>query len=390
MSDEPPSTSGRERMPRWVWKAVVVFWLGYLVALAVVSTVSSLHTFVLLLLVSLFVALAVEPGVNRLVRRGWRRGRATGLILLLVIASVIVFATAIGTLIATQVADLAQNSDEYVNDVVDFLNGNFGTNIDATEVNQTISDPEGPVQEFIKNQSGRAVRISATALGLIFNGFTVVLFSYYLVADGPRLRRAVCSRLPPDRQRQVLSTWDLAINKTGGYLYSRALLAGLSALFHWMVFQAIGTPAPVALAVWVGIVSQFLPVIGTYVAGVLPVFLTILESPVEALFVIAFIVVYQQIENYVFAPRITARTMQMHPAIAFGAALAGAAVIGPVGAVLALPAAAMAQAIGSEYGRRHDVIADPLTHVETLAGRRRWRPWVRSTPAAAPTETPAD
>jgi predicted PurR-regulated permease PerM len=371
-------------MPRWVWKAVAVFWVGYVATTALVAAAADLQSLLLLLLVSLFVALAVEPGVNRLVRRGWRRGRATGLILLLVVTSVLVFVTAIGTLIATQVADLARNSEQYVNDVVGFLNRNFGTNIDASEVNESITDPEGPVQDFIKNQSGRAVRLSATALGLIFNGFTVLLFSYFLVADGPRLRRAVCARLTADRQRRVLDTWDLAITKTGGYLYSRALLAGLSGVFHWVVFQAIGTPAPVALAVWVGIVSQFLPVIGTYVAGVLPVLLTVLESPVEALVVVGFIVVYQQIENYVFAPRITARTMEMHPAVAFGAALAGAAVIGPVGAVLALPAAAMAQAIGTEYGRRHEVLTDPLTHIEQAQRQRAWRRWVRREPGDPP------
>ena len=101
----------------------------------------------------------------------------------------------------------------------------------------------------------------------------MVLFTYYLVADGPRLRRTVCSRLPPARQERVLHAWELAITKTGGYLYSRALLALLSAFFHWIVFQAIGTPAPVALALWVGLVSQFLPVVGTYLAGILPALL---------------------------------------------------------------------------------------------------------------------
>ena len=72
-------------------------------------------------------------------------------------------------------------------------------------------------------------------------------------------------------------------------------------------------------------------------------------SPVFPLWliVIGFIVVYQQIENYFFAPRITARTMELHPAVAFGAALAGASLLGFVGAILALPGAAMLQAISS-------------------------------------------
>jgi predicted PurR-regulated permease PerM len=143
-------------------------------------------------------------------------------------------------------------------------------------------------------------------------------------------------------------------------LYSRALLAGLSAFFHWIAFQAIGAPAPIATAVWVGLVSQFLPVIGTYIAGILPVLLTFIESPLKALIVLGFIVVYQQVENYLFAPRITARTLELHPALAFGAALAGAAVMGPVGAILALPGVAMAQALVSSNGPRHEVIENPL------------------------------
>jgi predicted PurR-regulated permease PerM len=200
--------------------------------------------------------------------------------------------------------------------------------------------------------------------------FSVLLFTFYLVADGPRLRRSICSRLPPARQKRVLHTWELAINKTGGYLYSRALLAGLSALFHWILFQSIGLQAPIAMALWVGLISQFLPVVGTYIAGALPVLLAVIDSPIKAVVVMAFVVLYQQIENYVFAPRITARTMELHPALAFGAALGGAAVLGGVGAVLALPAAAMAQALISDWGVRHEVIDNPLTRMPVRRTRK--------------------
>ena len=201
----------------------------------------------------------------------------------------------------------------------------------------------------------------------------MLLFTFYLVADGPRLRRAICSRLRPARQVQVLAAWELAITKTGGYLYSRALLAMLSALFHWIVFQAAGIPAPIPLALWVGLVSQFLPVVGTYIAGILPVLITFLDSPLKALIVLGFIVIYQQVENYFFAPKITARTMELHPAVAFGAALGGAALLGPAGAILALPGAAMVQALASEWGHRHDVVDSDLTRIEPPRPPRRRR-----------------
>jgi predicted PurR-regulated permease PerM len=366
---EVPSTLPRERMPRWVWKAVLLFWIGYLVAIRVDSFVGKLYGLFLLLLVSLFLALAVEPGVNRLSRRGWRRGTATALILVGVMLAFIIFVVAIAALVGQQIADLLQNSEDYVTRFVKFMNDTFGTHIDASQVIDEIQKPDGAVQRFIRSQSSRVIDISVAALGLLVQALSVALFTFYLVADGPKLRRVLCSRLTPERQRQVLDTWDIAIEKTGGYLYSRALLAGLSAFSHWVVLQALGTRAPVALALWVGVVSQFLPVVGTYLAGALPVLVAFIESPGQGVAVLIFVILYQQIENYLFLPRITARTMDLHPAVAFGAAIAGAALLGPVGAILAIPGAAMAQALLTDVGARHEVIDAELVTIRPPRGR---------------------
>ena len=355
--------------------AVVIFWSGFLLATAAQYFWGKLSGLFVLLAISVFLALAIEPGVNRLARRGWRRGRATSLILFGVMAVFLVFVGAIGTLIGSQIADVLQDSETYISDSVTTLNDTFGTNLDAQEVIDDFNDPDGPVQGFITDQQDNVVRLSVAALGGLLQLLSVVLFTFYLVADGPKLRRAICSRLTPERQESVLDAWELAGTKTGGYLYSRALLALLSAVFHWIVFQSLGIAAPVALALWVGIVSQFLPVVGTYLAGLLPVVLTFLDSPLKALIVLGAIVVYQQIENYLLSPRITAHTMELHPALAFGAALGGAAVLGAVGAVLALPAAAMGQAILSERGDRHQVIKSKLTEIRQP---RVWKRWAKA------------
>ncbi len=357
-------------VPPWVVRAIVVFWVGFLVVGIAKNVWSRIDSLALLLLISMFLALAIEPGVNRLSRRGWRRGRATGLILVGVILATGVFVGAIGTLVGTQVADLLKNSETYIRDTVDAVNETFGSELDPQEVIDYFNDENGPVQEFVNSQQDHVVQLSLVALSGFLQALSVLLFTYYLVADGPRLRRAICSRLRPDRQRKVLDVWELAVNKTGGYLYSRALLALISALFHWIVFQAAGVQAPIPLALWVGLVSQFLPVVGTYIAGILPVLLTFLDSPLKAMIVLGFIVVYQQVENYFFAPRVTARTMELHPAVAFGAALAGYSILGAAGAILALPAAAMTQALFGEWGDRHEVVDDRLTEI-SLPGRRR-------------------
>ena len=350
-------------IPRWAIPTIAIFWLGFLLTFVVRHVFHRLSNLLILLLVSIFLTLAIEPGVNWLARRGWRRGTATLSILLGVFTIFMTFLVAIGTLVGGQVADLLAESDTYITDSVDWINSTFGTQIDPQAVIDEFNDPNGRVQEFVQSQGDEAVRVSLTALGVIFQGLSVLLFTYYLVADGPKLRRAVCARMRPSRQQQVLNAWDVAITKTGGYLYSRALLALLSAISHWVLFQAIGTPAPVALGLWVGLMSQFLPVVGTYLAGILPILVTLLDSPVDAVIVLIFIVLYQQIENYLFAPRITARTMELHPAVAFGAALGGAALLGPIGAILALPGAAMVQALVGGWGQRYDVVDNHLTEM---------------------------
>ena len=360
-------------MPRWVIPAILTFWLAYLASLASREVFSRLSGLLIVLLVSVFLALAIEPGVNRLALRGWRRGTATALILFTTVFAFVVFLAAVGTLIGTQVAELLDDADRHITETVDFVNDTFGTDIDAQDVIDEVNDPDGAVQQFIQSQGDEAVKFSAAAVGVLFQALSALLFAFYLVADGPRLRRSICSRLPPSRQASVLQGWELAITKTGGYLYSRALLALLSTFFHWIAFQAIGTQAPIALAVWVGLVSQFLPVVGTYLAGILPALVTFLDSPLKALVVVIVIIVYQQIENYFFAPRITARTMEVHPALAFGAALGGASLLGVVGAILALPAAAMAQAIGSQWGTRYDVVDSHLTRVDPPGRAQRRR-----------------
>ncbi len=374
-------------MPRWTWKAVAILCVGFLITLSTRFVFDRLTGLLLLLLVSMFLALAIEPGVNRLSVRGWRRGTSTILILLGLLLFAIVFVVAIASLVGGQVADILNDAPRTITKVVGFLNRHFNSDIKAQKVIDSVQDPNGKFQTFIKSQRGKAVQVSVAALGALLQLFSVLLFSFYLVAHGPRMRRSICSRMRPERQQRVLDVWELAIGKTGSYLYSRAILAAVSTVFHLILFQALGTRAPVAMALWIGLITQLLPVVGTYIGGALPILLAVVDSPAKALVMLSFIILYKQVENYILRPRITARTMELHPAFAFGSTLAGAAVLGPVGAIFALPAAAMAQAVVSAWGVRHEVIDVPLTRLSHPTARSRRAE--RNKPGAKETEDSA-
>jgi predicted PurR-regulated permease PerM len=282
------------------------------------------------------------------------------------VVAIIGFVAAMSVLVVDQVSSFADDAESYGEQIEDYAKDWFDAEIDMEETIDDLTAKDGPLREFAANN---AADIATAVLGGVFQAFTVALFTFYLVADGPRLRRTICSILRPDRQREVLRAWELAIDKTGGYIYSRALLAGLSAIATWIALTIIGVPYALALALWVGVISQFVPVVGTYIAGALPVAIAALNDPVDVIWTLAFIIVYQQLENYLLAPRITAQTMELHPAVAFGTVIAGAAILGPVGAVLALPAAAVGQAFVSTYIQRHEVVESALTR-DTKRKRR--------------------
>jgi predicted PurR-regulated permease PerM len=373
-----------ERMPRWVPRAIALFFAGVAAFLVVRWLVTELRALLLVLVVSLFLSFAIEPAVNWLAARGWRRGTATWLMFLTLTVVVVLFVLSIGTVLVRQLTHFVESAPAYLEELEGWVNRRFNADISTEQLVEELTRAEGPLRNLAERAAENALGLSATLLGGLFQLFTVALFTWYLVADGPRLRRAILSALPPRRQHHVMRAWELAIEKTGGYIYSRALLAAIAAFAAWLALSVIGVPYPLALAVWVGAVSQFVPVIGTYLAGAMPVLVALLNDPVDGVVVLVYVVVYQQVENYLLAPRVTARTMKLHPAVAFGTVIAGAALVGPVGAVLALPAAAIIQAFGSTLLDRHEVMESALTAEPARRASRATRRRRREAPGSSP------
>ena len=333
----------RRTVPVWVKRAIVGFWVGGLLTFYAVGVVRALRTLLVVLLVSLFVAFALEPAVNAMARRGIRRGLGTAIVFAIVTLLAAGFSAVVGAALASETNYLIDKAPTYIDDIGGWLDDTFGIELEF----DTLKDEflaGGGLQDLASRFADDVVNVGATVANLLFQVFTAALFTFYLVADGPKLRRMVSARLSERRAALVTEIWDLAMNKTGGYIYSRTILALISALVHWIAFLLLDVPSPVALAIWVGVISQFIPAIGAYIAGVLPVLVALLHEPRAGLFVLIVIVAYQQLENYFLSPRVTAHTMEIHVALAFGSVIAGTALLGIVGAFLALPVAATAQA----------------------------------------------
>ncbi len=364
-------------MPPWLPRAFLLAGATITGLLAAFWVLERLQGLLTVLLVSLFLAFAIEPAVNWLARRGMRRGPATGLVFLVLTALVVGFLWTLGALLVEQVTTLVKNAPEYADRGVDWINDTFHQDLSSTDIQKYATDWSSTLEGYLTGLAGNVWGIGTAAIGALFQGLGILLFTYYFAADGPRIRTAVCSLLPPRRQRHVLRAWDIAVEKTGGYIYSRGLLALASTLAHYALLRMLDVPSAFALALWVGVVSQFIPTVGTYLAGALPVIVGLVHGPSTALWILGFIVLYQQFENYVLQPRITATTLDMHPAVAFGAVLAGAALLGATGALLAIPVTATVQAFSGAYIRRYDVEADVEADLDRTGPPKRRRKFAR-------------
>jgi predicted PurR-regulated permease PerM len=354
---EPGAVPEAARMPPWIPRLILLIILSAFAAFAALTLFRKLRDLIIWLVTALFLSFALEPAVNWLAKRGWKRGLATGAVLAGLALAFITLVALMVPLVIDQVQQLVRELPGWLDRVSVYTNRWFGFELTGERIIQRITS----AQTDIGNIASNVASIGALLLGVIFQMLTIFLFTFYLVADGPRFRRVVCSALTPRRQREVLDMWEVAIDKTGGYLYSRLLLAAVSAFFSFIALMALGVPFALPLALWMGFVSQFIPVVGTYIAAAVPLLVALLSDPWSALIFLIYVLVYQQIENYLLSPRITARTMSLHPAVAFFAALAGGSLNGIVGAFMALPAAAIIQALISSYLTRHEVVETELT-----------------------------
>ncbi|GAA3766484.1 AI-2E family transporter [Streptomyces phyllanthi] len=366
----PPAGDGieRARMPRWLPRAMVL-------ALSLVAVFQlgswAFHQLIGLLiniLIAFFLALAVEPAVSWMASKGLRRGFATFLVFFGVLVVAAGFVTLLGSILADQIIRMIEGIPEYLDSVISWVNTTFHTELKRVDIQEGLLRSDW-LKRYVQNSASGVLDVSAQVLGGLFQLLTIGLFSFYFAADGPRLRRALCSVLPPSKQAEVLRAWEIAVDKTGGYLYSRGLMALISGIAHYILLEYLGVNYAPVLAVWVGLVSQFIPTIGTYLAGALPMLIAFTVNPWYALWVLIFVVIYQQFENYVLQPKLTAKTVDLHPAVAFGSVITGTALLGAVGALVAIPAVATLQAFLGAYVKRYDVTDDPRVH-----GHRRRSP----------------
>jgi predicted PurR-regulated permease PerM len=325
------------------------------IVLTVQFVIEDAGTLIFQLIMGWALAVAMEPIVMRLAARGMRRGAATGLVMITAVLATIGFFALFGQLLVEQLVELIGAVPDLVQSTFDWANSRFGLDLNPEKALDLLGLSAGDIASWAASVAGGLLGVLISFIGSVFGLFTLALFTFYLSADAPRLRRWVDRFLPRPAQEINESVWDLAVRKAGGYVGARVVLALINgtttALFLWIIGMDYWLP----LGIWTGVVAQFVPTIGTYIAIALPVLIGLLsDQPIDGVLALAWGVGYQQVENLTLEPRISAKAVDLHPAVSFGAVILGASLFGVAGALLAVPVAAMVMALVETYAPRYD------------------------------------
>lgn len=356
----PMSSAFKRSLPPWSAQAFMVLILLVLAAWALLGLVRTIHFLIWWGVIAMFLYFAMAPAVDWLVRKGLKRGLATGVVMLALLFSILVLLVSMSPLLVSETEQLISDIPSLTASLQDVLN-RLGVNVTIPSDSKGIQNALSGLRGHLPDVAGGALSVTGALVGGFFEFFVVLLFTFFLLANQDKFRRFILSLMKPGTQTVFGQAWDIAVYKTGGYLYSRILTSILAGTVVGVALYFLDCPYPLALAIWYGLISQFLPMIGTYVAASLPLLILLTRNPWHALIFIIVLAAWIPFQDYIISPRVSAQTMSLAPASALIALLVGGAWFGPIGAFLALPAAAVIQSILSAFFPRYDVVESAAT-----------------------------
>jgi predicted PurR-regulated permease PerM len=311
--------------------------LGALVAVFLAEQFLSISGSIILIVMALFLAIGLHPLVELFMRRGVRRGVSVALVLFVVLSFFTLFIVAIAPVVGEQIASISRSAPGWLDDLqsnqrVQELNQKYDV-IDKARDYITSGD-------FGQSLFGGALGVGLAVLSAVANSFIVIILMIYFLASMPSIKNAAYDMAPASRRARVSELGDRILRSIGAYVggaFVVAILAGFSTL----VFTAIVGLGDYSFALaFVVALLSLIPVVGSIISGAIITLLGLTVSPTTALVCLVYYVAYQQLEAYVIYPRIMTRSVEIPGSVTVIAALVGGALLGVVGAILAVPVAA--------------------------------------------------
>lgn len=311
--------------------------LGALAVLAAAAAVYTTRAVLIRVLIALFIAISLDPAVRMLTRRGMRRGLAVLLIFLVAGGLAAAFLVSVIPALVHQFEALVQDFPGYLASLQE-RSAQFRGLSDRFQLTSRL-------QDLLANLPGQLgsglLGLTRRLFGALFSTLTVLVLTVYFMADLPRLRHGVLLLFPHAHRARFGRVADVMVDKVGDYMIGNLLISLAAGLASFAALEALGVPFAVPLAFVVAL-FDLIPMIGAALGAAVCVLAALLTTDLwpTTVIVALFFVAYQQLENYLIAPRILRHTVSLSAAAVLLASLIGGTVLGLVGALMAIPVAA--------------------------------------------------
>jgi predicted PurR-regulated permease PerM len=302
--------------------------------------------------VAFFLALGLEPAVSWFVNRGLRRWLATTLVFVIFLAAMGAFVAAAIPPLAQQAGDLIRQVPHYIQQAQDHSSA-IGRLNDRFHLQQRITDAINGSGGSALNE---AVSAGTAVFGALADFLIAIVLTVYFLVDMPRIRTTMYRLVPHTRRPRAILIGDEVFSKVGAYVLGNVLISAITgaATFIWLIL--FGVPYPLLLAIFVAVLD-LVPIVGSTIAGVVVAAVALTVSLPVCVATIVFFVVFRLVEDYLLVPRIIGRVVKVPALITVVAVLIGGALLGIVGALVAIPIAAALQLLTQEvlYPRLDEV-----------------------------------
>jgi predicted PurR-regulated permease PerM len=300
-----------------------------------------------------FLAIALNPTVERLSRWMPRRNRLLGIVAVFVI----VFAL-LSVVIVSFVPPLIQQSDQLSHNLPqytdDLVNGHGFVSDQIRQYNlvDRVRDSQSQILSYASSAGSQFFGVIQGIFSSVIAGITILGLTFFMLLEGPSWMAAAWRAVPSKRRKHTQKLVTQMYNAVTGYVNGNLFTSLIAATATAIALAIVGVPYAIPLGIFVGIMD-LLPLVGATIGALVVILVALFTSGTAAIVMIIFFVLYQQIENHALQPIVYGRTVQISPLLVLIAVLIGAAVMGLVGAIIAIPFFASLQILVKDYAERH-------------------------------------
>ncbi|WP_121256311.1 AI-2E family transporter [Nocardioides ferulae] len=315
----------------------LAFWLG--------EQIVSISSVLVLVVVAMFLAAGLNPSVEAIERRGLGRGWAVLAVIVGVLVALALFLLAIVPVIAEQVRSITDNAPGWLatleeNPKVQELDERYGV----------IEKAEKYIEDggYASSLFGGVLGVGLAVLSALGNAFIIVVLTLYFLSSLQTTKNALYQLAPASRRERVSLLGDRVLRGVGGYVSGAFIVATAAGVSSLVFLFAVGLGEYALALAFVVALLDVIPMIGATIGAVIVTLIAFAEDPTIGIACAIFYLIYQQVENYLIYPRVMSRSVDIPGAVTVIAALVGAALLGVVGALLAIPTAAAILMLGKE------------------------------------------